>query len=265
VALWDLLGKQLNRPVWQLLGGLRDRIDAYADSIPVVPGRETAAALAAAMAGYVRAGYKAVKLHLPRFAPDEVVADITRVRDAIGPDVRLMVDVHRHWDPWTAVEISRRLEPLDVYWFEEPVSWDDQVGGMAFVAARIRQLVAGAEGEHSLYACRDYVARGALHVLQADILGAGGFTAWRRIAAVAHAYHVKAAPHGASFPEINAHLIASVPNGLIVSAFPPGEPYEVWSRLYLEPIQIRDSQIQLSQRPGLGLDLDEAFIQRHRP
>jgi L-alanine-DL-glutamate epimerase-like enolase superfamily enzyme len=265
VALWDLLGKQLNRPVWQLLGGLRDRVEAYADALPVVPRRESAAGLAAAMAGYVGAGFKAVKLHLPRFAPDEVSADLGRVREAIGPQTRLMVDVHRRWDPWTAVEMARRLEPLDVYWFEEPVSWDDQVGGLAFVASRIRQLVAGAEGEHSLHVCRDYVARGAVHVLQADVLGAGGFTAWRRIAAVAQAYHVRAAPHGASFPELNAHLVASLPNGLIVSAFPAGEPYEVWSRLYREPVQIREGQLQLTGAPGLGLELDEAFIARHRP
>ena len=265
VALWDLLGKRLGRPVWQLLGGLRDRVEAYADSIPVVPGRESAADLADAMAGYVDRGFEAVKLHLPRGAPDEVVADVGRVREAIGPQVRLMIDVHRKWDPWTAVEIARRLEPFDVYWLEEPVSGDDQVGGLALVASRVRQLVAGAEGEHSLHVCRDYVARGAVHVLQADILGAGGFTAWRRIAAVAHAYHVRAAPHGASFPELNAHLVASLPNGLIVSAFPPGEPYEVWSRLYREPLQLRKGQIQLTGAPGLGLELDEAFIARHRP
>jgi L-alanine-DL-glutamate epimerase-like enolase superfamily enzyme len=265
VALWDLLGKRLGRPVWQLLGGLRDRVEAYADAIPVVPGRESAAALAEAMAGYVDEGFAAVKLHLPRGAPDEVVADVARVRAAIGPQVRLMVDVHRKWDPWTAVEIARRLEPSDVYWLEEPVSGDDQVGGLALVAARIRQLVAGAEGEHSLHACRDYVARGAVHVLQADILGAGGFTAWRRIAAVAHAYHVRVAPHGASFPELNAHLVASLPNGLIVSAFPPGEPYEVWSRLYRQPLQLRKGEIRLGGAPGLGLELDEAFIARHRP
>jgi L-alanine-DL-glutamate epimerase-like enolase superfamily enzyme len=265
VALWDLLGKALNRPVWQLLGGLRDRVPAYADSIPVVPGRESAAALAEAMAGYVDAGFAAVKLHLPRGAPDEVVADVDRVRAAIGPQARLMIDVHRKWDPWTAVEIARRLEPFDVYWIEEPVAGDDQVGGLVLVAARVRQLVAGAEGEHSLHACRDYVARGAVHVLQADILGAGGFTAWRRIAAVAHAYHVRVAPHGASFPELNAHLVASLPNGLIVSAFPPGEPYEVWSRLYREPLQLLNGQIRLTAAPGLGLELDEAFIARNRP
>jgi L-alanine-DL-glutamate epimerase-like enolase superfamily enzyme len=264
IALYDLLGKQLNRPVWQLLGGLRDRIEAYADSIPIVPGRETADALARAMAGYIRAGFSAVKLHLPRAAPDDAVADVSRVRSEIGPDVRLMVDVHRRWDPWTAVEVAQRLEPQDVYWFEEPVAGDDQVGGLAFVAARVRQLVAGAESEHSLYACRDYVTRGAVHVLQADILGAGGFTAWRRLAAMAHAFHVKVAPHGASFPEINAHLIASLPNGLIVSAFPAGEPYEVWSRMYAEPLHLREGQIQLSNKPGLGLELNEEFIRRHR-
>lgn len=264
VALWDLLGKQLNRPIWQLLGGLRDRVEAYGDSMPLVPGRETAPLLAQAMAGYIRDGFRSVKLHLPRAAPDDVVADIRHVRDVIGPNVRLMIDVHRRWDPWTTVEVARRLDPLDVYWIEEPVAGEDQVAGLAYVAARVRQLIVGAEGEHSLHACRDFVARGALHVLQADILGAGGYTAWRRLAALAQAFHVKVAPHGASFPEINAHLVASVPNGLIVSAFPPGEPYEVWSRMYREPIQIQDSHISLSQRPGLGLELDEEFIRRHR-
>jgi L-alanine-DL-glutamate epimerase-like enolase superfamily enzyme len=264
VALWDLLGKQLGRPVWQLLGGLRDRVEAYADSIPAPPGRETPEQLAETMAGYVRSGFSAVKLHLQRWAPDQVLAEVALVREAIGPGVRLMIDVHRRWDPWTAVEIAGRLEPLDIYWLEEPVAGEDQVGGLAFVASRVRQLVAGGEGEHSLYACRDYAARGAVHILQADILGAGGYTAWRRIAAVAAAFHLKVAPHGASFPEINAHLIASVPNGFIVSAFPAGEAYEVWSRMYAEPLVIQHGQIQLTSRPGLGLELDEGYIQRHR-
>lgn len=125
------------------------------------------------------------------------------------------------------MDVIRRLEPQGVYWWEEPVRWDDQVGGLPFVSARVRPLVTGGEGEHSLYVCREYVARGAVQVLNPDIPGASGFTAWRRIAALAAAFHVKVAPHGASFPELNAHLVASVPNGLIVSAFPPGEPYEV--------------------------------------
>ena len=264
VALWDLLGKLLARPVWQLLGGLRDRVPVYGDSLPLPPGRETPEALAETLGRYVQDGFTAVKLHLQRWAPDEVAADVALVRQAIGPSTRLMIDVHRRWDPWTAVEIARRLEPLDVFWFEEPVIGDDQAGGLAFVAARIRQLVAGGEGEHSLYACRAYLTSRAVQVYQADIVGAGGFTGCRRIAALADAFHVKVSPHGASFPEFNAHLVASARNGLIVPAFPAGEAYEVWSRMYAEPIQIRESHIQLSEKPGLVLELDEAFLHRHR-
>jgi L-alanine-DL-glutamate epimerase-like enolase superfamily enzyme len=263
VALWDLLGKAVDRPVWQLLGGLRDRVEVYADSIPLPPGRETPEALAETLAGYARRGFPAVKLHLQRWAPDEVAADVALVRAAIGPRTRLMLDVHRHWDPWTAVEIARRLEPQDVFWIEEPVGGDDQPGALAFVAARVRQLVAGGEGEHSLHACREYLVHRAVQVYQADLLGAGGFTGGRRIAALADAFHVKVAPHGASFPELNAHLVASLRNGLAVPAWSAGEAYEVWSRLYAEPIQMQGGALQLSHKPGLGLELDEAFLRRH--
>ena len=101
-------------------------------------------------------------------------------------------------------------------------------------------------------------------MLQADILGAGGYTAWRKMAALAQAHHVKIAPHGASFPELAAPLLAALPNGLIVSAFPAGEPPEIWSRLYREPPDLRDGTLYLTDRPGLGLELDEAYLARHR-
>ena len=125
-------------------------------------------------------------------------------------------------------------------------------------------LVAGGEGERTLYAARDLVARGSVRVLQLDILGGGGYTAWRKYAALAEAFHVKVAPHGASFPELNAHLVAAVPNGLTVSTCPACEPYQIWSRLYREPLDVRDGWITLSDRPGLGLTLDEDFISHHQ-
>src|SRR5262249_60234063 len=103
-----------------------------------------------------------------------------------------------------------------------------------------------------------------LRVPQAAIIAPGGYTAWRKLAALAQAHHVAVAPHGASFPELAAPLVAAAPNGLTVSAFPPGEPIELWSRLYREPLDLRAGTIYLRDAPGLGLEFDEAYLARHR-
>jgi L-alanine-DL-glutamate epimerase-like enolase superfamily enzyme len=196
--------------------------------------------------------------------PDQVVETARRIRAAVGPDVDLLIDVHKLWDPWLGVETVRRMEELDVYWLEEPVSWDDQVRGMAILSAHTRIPVVAGESECTLYACRDLVERAGIKVLQTDILSAGGYTAWRKLAALAQAFHVTVSPHGASFPELAAPLVAAVPNGLMVSAFPAGEPLEIWSRLYREPLALRDGACHLTDRPGLGLEFDEAYLAAHR-
>jgi galactonate dehydratase len=101
-------------------------------------------------------------------------------------------------------------------------------------------------------------------VVQSDIIGGGGFTGLMRMAALAAAHQVDIAPHGASYPEINCHLLAAVPNGLMVSACPPTEPYQIWARLYDPPFEVLNGVIEMTDRPGLGLDLNEAFIAEYR-
>jgi L-alanine-DL-glutamate epimerase-like enolase superfamily enzyme len=257
IALWDLKGRILGCPVHRLLGGFRDEIPAYADGGMFGRGPRGHAEWSARQ---VTSGFEAVKYHVMGEDPDQIVETVRQIRQAVGPDVRVMVDVHKLWDPWIGVAAARRLEQYDVYWLEEPIRWDDQVEGMAILAAGTRIMLAAGESEYTLYACRDLVERAGIRVLQTDILSAGGYTAWLRMAAVAQAHHVRIAPHGASFPELTAPLQAALPNGLIVSAFPAGEPIEIWSRLYREPIALRDGLITLTDRPGLGLELDDEFI-----
>jgi len=261
IALWDLKGKALNTPVHRLLGGFRDQIPKYADErmLDLSPAQH-----AGWCAKYVARGYRAVKYHMMGEAPDVVVETTRCIRDAVGPGVKIMIDVHKMWDPWMAVETARRLESYDVFWLEEPISWDDQVGGMAFLAANTRISVAAGESESNLYACRDLVQRGGVKVLQTDVIGGGGYTPWLKLAAVAGAFHAQAAPHGASFPELLAPLIAALPNGLIVSGAPAGEPSEIWSKLYREPLEVRDGVCHLRDRPGLGLEFEEAYIKAHQ-
>ena len=259
IALWDLKGKILGAPVHRLLGGYRDSVPAYADGAMFYRGPDGMAEWAAR---YVDEGYHAVKYHVMEEGPDEVVETVRQTRNAVGPDVRIMVDVHKRWGPRLAVATARRMEEFDVTWLEEPVTWDDEVGGMGYLSAGTRIAVAAGESEYNLYRCRDLLLRGGIKVLQTDILTAGGYTAWLKMAGLADAYHAQMSPHGASFPELAAPLIAAVPNGMIVSAFPKGQVPEIWSRLYREPIEIRDGVIELNDRPGLGLEFDEDFLMR---
>ena len=261
VALWDLIGHALGQPVYKLLGGFRDRVPAYADGGMYVRMPDE---LAERMASYVQQGFKDVKFHLLGETLEQTLLEVEKTREAIGREVRLMVDIHRQWDVETAIEMAKQFEPYDVYWLEEPIKGDDEARNLAILSQSTQILIATGERENTLSGCRDLIERGGIKVIQSDIIGGGGFTAWRKIAALAEAFNVSAAPHGASFPEINAHLVAAVPNGLIVSAFPSTEPYQIWSNLYKEPIQIKEGWIELSQRPGLGLEFDDDFIEKHR-
>jgi D-arabinonate dehydratase len=261
IALWDLQGKILGCPLHRLLGGYRDEIPAYADGGMFARGPDGHAAWCAR---HVEGGFRAVKYHVMGEGPDAIVETVRQIRAAVGPRVDLMVDVHKLWDPWLGVATARRLEPCDVSWLEEPVAWDDQIQGMAILAAHSHIPIAAGESECTLAAGRDLVERAGIRVLQTDIIAAGGYTPWRKLAALAQAHHVAVAPHGASFPELSAPLVAAVPNGLTVSAFPPGEPIELWSRLYREPLDLRDGTIYLRDAPGLGLEFDEDYLARHR-
>jgi L-alanine-DL-glutamate epimerase-like enolase superfamily enzyme len=260
VALWDLLGKSVGLPCWRLLGGFRDWVPAYAD----VPTRaSTPEELGEQLAACVEAGYRAVKFHILRSDPDHVVAETRAARRAIGPDVALMVDLFRALDVPTSIALARRIEEYDVFWLEEPALWEDQPLGLAAVARATRIPVAGGEGESSIHGCRAILERGGVAYLQADLLGAGGYTGWRKIAGLAEAFHARIAPHGASFPELNAHLVAAFRHGATVPATTPDQPPAVWGQLY-QDFQIRDGRVQLTERPGLGLELDEAFLARYR-
>ena len=261
VALWDLVGQALGQPVYKLLGGFRDRVPAYADGAMYV---RTPDELAEQMASYVQQGFRDVKLHLLGETLEQTLLELKKIREAIGNEVRFMVDVHRQWDLETAIEAAKQFEPYDIYWLEEPVKDNDEAQNLALLSQSTPILIATGEHENTLSGCRHLMEQGGIKVIQADIISGGGFTAWRKIAALAEAFHVSASPHGASFPEISAHLVASVPNGLIVSAFPSIEPYQIWSSLYKEPLQIREGWIELSQRPGLGLEFDDDFISKRK-
>ena len=262
IALWDLYGKACGQPVWRLLGGYADVVAAYADGIGYMD--QSPEEVAAEVTEHADLGYDAIKLHFNSCTPQEVIDKVRLSRDALGPDKKLMIDVSRAWSGEVAVETVRQLEPYKLYWIEEPVRHDDEPFYMRMVQEATGAIVAGAEGEGTLYGIRRLINEGALQLVQTDILIGGGYTGLMRIAALCAAYHLPIAPHGAQFPDVNCHLVAAVPNGLMVPACPSCEPFQIWSKLYDPTFRVEDGRIVMTEKPGLGLELDWDFVNRHR-
>jgi L-alanine-DL-glutamate epimerase-like enolase superfamily enzyme len=262
IALWDLYGKACGEPVWRLLGGYRDKVPAYADGIGYDKDL-TPQKVAALVQAHAALGYDAVKFHLTKPDPEAALETVILSREALGPDRKLMIDAHRMWHGKLAAEMAVKFEPYNLFWIEEPVRIDDEAAFYRMVREATSALVAGGEAEGTLYGIRRLITEGGLQVVQTDIIGGGGFTGLMRIAAVAEAHHVYVAPHGARVPEINAHLVAAIPNGLMVSTCPEVEPYQIWSRMYDPAFEVVDGQISLTDKPGLGLELDEDFLREY--
>jgi L-alanine-DL-glutamate epimerase-like enolase superfamily enzyme len=269
VALWDLVGKAAGLPCWQLLGGYRDWVPAYAD-VPTYEGSPPAGSpeeVGEQLAACVEMGFDAVKFHILNRDPEDIVRQTRAARAAIGPGPRLMIDLFGWIDVRTAVAVCRQIEPYDLYWVEEPVLREDEPLGLALVARQTRIPVAGAENQRTIYGVRAILEGGGLTYLQTDIVGGGGYTSFRKMAALAEAYHVQLAPHGASRADLHAHLAAALPNTAILDGRAPvreaAQQPEIYAHVW-QDFAVARGRVQLSSRPGLGLEFDEAFLRRHR-
>jgi len=284
IALWDLRGKLAGMPLWRLLGGYRRRVPAYATGGFYAEGKGVRE-LADEMRAYCRHGFGAVKLKVGRNSgiegsPLRAMADrgvcevslaedlarVRAVREAIGPDVRLMVDANGAWDVPTAVRMGRLLEELDVYWFEEPV-WPDDLAGSAEVASKVAIPIAGYETcSYGIVSFRDYIAARAVHFVQPDVAWAGGLTETLKIAHLAQAANLPLAPHihGSAVAVAAAvHLLGAVRNGSMAEMVFPAHP--LMEDLVREPLVVDGAgEIDLGERPGLGIELDPDAVKRYR-
>lgn len=247
LALWDLLGKRLDVPVNQLLGGrAHAALPAYA-SLPALRSRE---AIERECRRALEAGYRAVKLH-------EVHADAVRwAREALGPDAALMVDCNGHFDPREAVEFARAIAPWNVLWLEEPVRPMRDIASLARVAAHAPVALAAGENEYALADFSRLLASGAVHWVQPEITKIGGLTAARRISALAELHNVALSPHNF---RLGPSLYASMHWGFASPATRwlevPWMPAELaWPSGTPMP-RVQDGQVTLSDAPGFGLQV----------
>jgi galactonate dehydratase len=271
MACWDIIGKVVGQPVYRLLGGAcRDRIKAYANGW--YTGERTPEAFAQAARRVVARGYRALKLdpfgagagELEREEHLASVALVEAVRDAVGPEVEIFIEMHGRFTAAQAIALARDLERFAPGWIEEPVP-PDQPGALARVASQVTTPVATGERLHTRAAFRDLLALGAADILQPDISHCGGLLETKKIAAMADTYGLLVAPHnvGASVSTAAAlQFAACTPNVKITEYFNDfAEPFVKASATGLP--EVRDGNFPLPSGPGLGVTFNEEVVEAH--
>jgi L-alanine-DL-glutamate epimerase-like enolase superfamily enzyme len=252
VALWDIKGKALDQPLWKLLGGHRDRVATYASGSLRRGLTDNQAQRAAQI--LVQKGFVEMKtqMALPgNPTPAEEVRRIRVVREAIGPDIKLMCDINQRWRPEQAIDIGSRIEDVGLFWLEDVTAADDYQG-LARVTAALKTPIAGGEYLYGIDPFRQMIENRSVDIPMIDICRAGGVTQWMKIAGMAEAFNLPVVSH--VMPEILCHMVAACPNGLTVEYMP-------WMLcLYEETPAIENGQIVLPTKPGLGLKFDEKAV-----
>ncbi|MFB3120406.1 MAG: mandelate racemase/muconate lactonizing enzyme family protein [Stenotrophomonas maltophilia] len=259
IALWDIKGKAANMPVYKLLGGTRNTVPCYVTGGYYQDGK-TLADLVQECETYADMGYDAIKLKIGHVSVAEDVERVRSVREALGPDFDLMLDVNEGYDVPTAIRVARLMEPLNIRWLEEPVHWYDRVEGLGQVAASTSIPIASGENAAHRWDARDLIHRGGIKIMQFDCTRSGGITECLKIAGMCATQNVRLAPH--HDPQVHGHLVAGLPVGEIVETFPEADRDPVWNELFTIRPEIKNSQLTLLDRPGWGFELDEQTLER---
>ncbi|WP_342358955.1 mandelate racemase/muconate lactonizing enzyme family protein [Terrarubrum flagellatum] len=249
MALWDIKGKALNTPVWNLLGGkVRDRIRLYGHANTP----ETAISLK-------ERGFTALKCG----GVSDPVSKVAALREAVGAEMDIAIDLHG--PPWLtpadAAEVCRALEPFDMMWVEDPIA-PDNLAGYRRIRERSSVPLAAGERMATIFGERELIEDELIDVVQPDTGRAGGITQMKKIAAMAEAHHIMLAPHSGSLGPVAEyaalHILASVPNGLILERIE--DDWDGRAKTVIPHPKSKNGYIDVPDAPGLGVDIDEDFI-----
>jgi galactonate dehydratase len=273
IACWDLIGQSVGVPIWKLLGGkFRDKVPAYANGWYQTDLDPRAIA---ALAGQVVArGYRALKLDPFGAAHAELSAAHRRraeaimaaVRDSVGPDIELYVEMHGRFTSAAAARVAAMLEPYDPEWIEEPVPPDNDEA-LARVRGATRIPIATGERAHTIADIRPIVERGLADIIQIDLTHFGGFLPTKCVAGWADAHHLLMAPHNVCGPVgtmANVHLAISTPNYKVLEHF--NDFADPWVQALVDAaptVSASDGCFALPERPGLGVRLNADACRAH--
>lgn len=260
IAMWDRNARAAGLPLYRFLGASRsETVPAYASGGYYLAGKSPVD-LGQEMAGYVDLGFKAVKMKVGGADLSTDTARVAEARNAIGPDVLLMLDANNAWrDLPTALEYMRAFEPHTPYWIEEPFSPDD-IENHAKLAKRTPINVATGEIEAGRWRHLELLQKDAAAILQTDAAVCGGITEFRRVADLAAGFGVEMCPHW--FHDLHVHLVASIENGQFVEFFPNSEVLN-FRELIDTQLSYKDGELDLPQGAGLGFKFEESALKEY--
>jgi D-galactarolactone cycloisomerase len=277
IALWDVMGKALGLPVHKLLGGaMRDQVMAYATGLYYKESPRLMEELVQEALDYVKEGFRAVKMKIGGLPLAQDLANVRAVREAIGPEILLMVDANHAYNTVTAIQVGRELEKSQVFWFEEPVIPEDLQGYLE-VKEALDIPIAGGECEYTRFGFRDLISRRAVDIVQPDTCRVGGLSEAKKIAALSSAWGVPYFPHVWGTPVAMAaalHLMATLPevplcrNPLPFYQTPALEfdrtPHPIREELTTQPFSLERGWVRIPTSPGLGVEVREEVLAKYR-
>jgi D-galactarolactone cycloisomerase len=273
IALWDLKGKYLSQPIHRLLGGpVRERVKAYATGLYRRERSDHTAYLCEEALESRALGFQAMKLKVGFGVADDVRA-VQAVREAIGPEIGLMIDANHAYDAVEAIRLGRQIEQFDIGWFEEPVPPED-LDGHAAVKAALTMPIATGECEFTRIGFRSLLERRAADLIQPDLCAAGGISECKKIADMAVAFGVRVAPHvwGTGIAVAAATQLLAVIADWTPPSLCPVEPmlefdrteHPVRSALLVEPVAPVNGYVTVPTAPGLGIEVNREVLTRFK-
>ena len=273
MACWDIKGKVLDQPVYDLLGGPvhGKELRAYANGWDTEADGEPEG-FARAAERVVDDGYDAMKFDpfgtawqsMTTEEKNHAVDIVGAVREAVGPDVELLIECHGRFSAAQAVDIAKKLDQFDPAWYEEPCP-PDSINSLAEVSRKSPIPVVTGERHMTKYDFYELVTRTDIDVFQPDLMNTGGITEGKKIAALAEADHVDIAPHNPQGPvagAIYSHFCTSIPNFRIQEMFQTYD--EPWvDELLTDPLKVEDGYVQVPEGPGFGIELDMDIVREH--
>jgi L-alanine-DL-glutamate epimerase-like enolase superfamily enzyme len=254
IALWDIRGKAFGVPLARLLGGLRDRVPAYASG--ALTRTTPTDKLERAAAALVEKGYRQIKTQMAveGLNAAQEIERIRLIRNAVGPETNLMVDINQRWSVPEAISIGSRIEDLGLGWLEDPVHCDDYQG-LAKIADALATPICAGEYLYGIEPHRQTMTHHSVDIVMIDLVRVGGVTQWMKVAGMAEAFNMPVASH--LLPEIQVHPVAAAPNGLVVEYMP-------WTwRLFDNPPMPEKGEIKVPTEHGLGLKFAPGLFEKY--
>jgi len=255
IALWDLKAKSMEIPLYKLLGGSKKTLPIYGSGGWI---SNSCNELVKEMVSMVEQGFCSVKMKVginSGLSPEEDILRVKTVRKALGKNIKLMIDANGSWSVATALKVAHQIEEDDIDWIEEPVLPDD-LDGYLELKRRTSIPIAGGENEYTKYGCKELLVKGAIDIMQMDVVKVGGITEWMKVAAMSQAWNIPLAPH--HYFTANIHPLCACSNALTLEFLEVHAKFD--STIFDGIPEIVNGYVTPLEKPGIGIELNKLGV-----